>query len=279
MKKLSPIVSMAAAVFAIAASAQQSANTGPNGNAGKDLKTWTSPVQTVDNGQPDGKCFSVTGSKMVTTQKLIELDPTKTYCLSGYFKSAGKNPNVVLVGLRLFNSDRKIIDASSVNAVSGSDTTLVEEAGAGSTTLKVRNAAAWEEALRVRRLLVAVGTDTSGEYKDLPNFQTYRVTDLQKDEDGWNVSLEKPLVKPLPAGTGVRAHLMSGHLMYAFTFNKLLTDWTRYQGDIKPMVKIGAPASTLWPGARYAQIMVLANWGQKNDETLLFRDIVLEEKK
>ncbi len=270
---------MFAIVFAVTVSAQQSADMVANGNALKELKTWIGPVQVADNGRQDGKCFSVTGSKLVTAKDLIELDPTKTYRLSGYFKSAGAKPNVVLVGLRLLNSYRKIIDASSVNTVSGSDTTLIAEAGSGSTTLKIRNASAWEEAFRARRLLIAVGTDTTGEYKDLPNFQTYRVTDLQKDEDGWNVSLEKPLVKPLPAGTGVRAHLMSGHLMYAFTFNKHLADWTRYQGDIKPMVKTGSPASTLWPGARYAQIMILANWGQKNDETLLFRDIVLEEKK
>ncbi len=279
MKKQLTLFSLLIVAFSIAASAQQTGNLVVNGDAAKGLKNWTGPLQVVENGPQNTPCFSVTGSKMITTTDWIEVDPSKTYRLSGDFKSAGGGPNVALIGLRLFNAEKKAIDATSVSAIANSGTTLAADAGTGSTQVKVRDAASWENAMRTQRLAIAFATSPGEEYSDLPNFQTCRVTSLEKSDDGWDISLDKPLDKPYQEGTAVRAHLISGHLMYVFTFNKHLPDWTNYQGLIKPVVKNGSPSSTFWPGTKYIKIMILANWGRKENETLLFGNISLEEVK
>jgi len=276
MKKRLPLFSLFIACT-MTVSGQPATNLALNGDATGGLENWTGPVQLTEGGPQGAPCFSVTGGKMLMTRDLIEIDPSKTYRLSGTFKSGGTGPSIALVGLRFFNADEKIIDANAVSAVPDSDTILSAEAGTGSTQVKVQDAASWEKVLQTQRLAIAFATDASGEYKDLPNFQTQRVTDLQVGDEGWDVSLEKPLDRSYPKGTLVRAHLFSGHFMYAFTLNNHLADWTNYQGVIKPVVKNGSPGSTFWPGTKYVKIMILANWGQGEGETLLFGNISLEE--
>jgi hypothetical protein len=45
------------------------------------------------------------------------------------------------------------------------------------------------------------------------------------------------------------------------------------------MVKSGAPRKAFWPGTKYVRILILANWGQKNDEILQFGNISMEKVK
>jgi len=279
MKKHLSLFSLLTVILSITVSGESAANLVENGNAGNGLENWTGPLQVVANGPENASCFSVAGSKMILTRNFIEIDPSKSYRLSGAFKSAGSGANVVMVGLRLYNADKKEISATSVSAIPDSGTTLIAGAGAGATQLKVRDAASWENAFQNRRLVIALSVDAGGEYRDLPNFQTRRVVDLRKSDDGWEVSLEKPLDVSYPEGTAVRAHLMSGHFLYAFNFNKQLAGWTNYQGVIKPVLKSGAIGSSFWPGTKYAKVIILANWGQSERETLLFGNISLEEIK
>jgi hypothetical protein len=126
-------------------------------------------------------------------------------------------------------------------------------------------------------LTIAFDADDSGEYKDLPNYKCYNITNLEKKNDLWEASLAKALSTDFTAGTKVRAHRTSGHYMYAFAMKKNLSDWTKYSGIINPLVKSGSPGQTFWAGTKYVQVLILANWRQKDDETLLFSNLSFEK--
>jgi hypothetical protein len=100
---------------------------------------------------------------------------------------------------------------------------------------------------------------------------------LEKKDGLWEATLAKPILDGFSTETKVRAHVTSAFYVYAFEMKNELPDWTEYSGVIEPMVKSGAPKNAFWPGTKYVQILILANWGQKGGEKLQFGNISLEK--
>lgn len=100
-----------------------------------------------------GKCTAATldGSKVfetqapaiVTAQKCVEVNPAKTYILSGEFKAAGQGTGLYF-GIISYDEDMQEIKAQNINAFENTLTELSEPAKAGSRTIKVRSAANWK---------------------------------------------------------------------------------------------------------------------------------------
>jgi len=277
MKKLSLFLAGAMTVAGIFANAEETKNLIANGNAADGLNNWKS-IQKVADGGPDGaKCFEVAGSTLVNSQELIPVDTNSEYRLTGYFKSGNDKVNQIYIGLRLFDEKKRFIDSTSVNAQPKSETELAVEAKKGDAVIKIKDASTWEPLFQKKRLTVAFDADGSGECKDLPNFKCYNIKNLEKKDGGWEATLTTPLKMNFPADTKIRAHWTSGHMMYVYVTKKNLPDWTKFSGVIKPMAKIGTPESSFWPGTKYAQVLILANWGQKDGEVLQFSNISLEK--
>ncbi|MFA6567160.1 MAG: hypothetical protein WCS96_03035, partial [Victivallales bacterium] len=218
-----------------------------------------------------------TNSNFVSSKELIPVDTKGEYLFTGWFKSGNSKENQIYAGLLMLDENKRPINSTSVTALAESGTALAAEAKKGETVVKVKDASKWEKLFQNKVLTIAFDTDDSGEYKDLPNYKCYAVSNLEKKNDVWEVTLAKPLPSDFPAETKVRAHQSSGHYMYVFSLKKNLADWTKYSGTVKPMVKSGSPGSAFWPGTKYVQVLILANWGQKDGETLLFSNISLEK--
>lgn len=277
MKSISLFLAGIATAAGVFAYAEESPNLIVNGNAADGLNNWKN-VQKIADGGPDGaKCFEVTGSTQINSMALIPVDAQSEYKLTGWFKSGSGKENQIYAGLLLFDGNKNVINSTSVNAADQTDAVLASEAKKGDTVVKIKDASKWGRLFKDKRLVIAFDADNSGEYKDLPNYKFRVVTNLVNKDGVWEATLEIPLYENYAADTKVRAHWLSGHYMYAFSMKKNLADWTKYSGAIKPATKFGADGNTFWPGTKYVQVLILANWGQGKDEVLRFSNISLEK--
>ena len=269
------------AVLVFSANAEEPKNLVINGNAAAELNNWANIEKVVAGGPGGAKCFEVTGSKWVNSKDFIQVDTKSEYQFTVWFKSGNNKENLVYAGLLQFDENKRQIFSASVTPLEKTGTVLTAGAKKGETLAKFKfvhlDASKWETLLEKKQLAIAFDTDDSGEYKDLPNFNWYAVNNLEKKSDVWEATLVNPLSADFPVETKVRAHYNYGYYMYVFSMKKNLADWTKYSGIIKPVVKSGSPGSTFWPGTKYVQILILANWGQKDGESLLFGNINLEK--
>ena len=277
MKKISIFIAGSAIFASILINAEDSKNLVVNGNAADGLKNWNDIQKVVDGGPDGAKCFEVSGSKFVSSQELIPVDPNSEYQLNVSFKSGNDKANMFFAGLLLLDKNKRPIDPTSVNTLVKSETVLAVEAKKGETVIKIQDASTWEPLFQKKQLTVAFDTDDSGEYKDLPNYKYCTVNNLEKKDGIWEATIARPLATDFAVATKVRAHFTSGHFMYVFSMKKKFADWTKFSDIIKPMVKSGAPGKTFWPGTKYVRILIRANWGQKDGETLQFGNISLEK--
>ena len=245
----------------------------------KGIEIWDGVVKMAD-AEKHKTGFVVEGAKLIKSTQLIEIDPTATYKLSGSFKSGNAKPNQIYFGLTLHDKNKSGINSTSVTPLADSETILVAPANNGDQTISFKSIKNWQSALEDNRLLIAFDIDDSGAYSDLPNYKTSSlVTKLTAKNGHWEATLKKPLTFSYPTNTKIRAQLACGHLMYALILRKQLPKWTSFSNIIAPAQKSGSQAATMWHGTKFVKILLLANWGQKNGEVLLFKNIKLEKIK
>jgi hypothetical protein len=244
-----------------------------NGNASMGLKNWQG-FQKVNNEISKDECFQVLNRKLVHSTGKIPIDNQAKYTLSAKFKSGNCKKNRVYFGLLMFDANKKPICPGNVTVEPKSETVLTVPCKKGDTVIQIKDASKWQDVFKKRRLVVAFGADDSGDYKDLPNSKiSSKVIKLEKKKDFWTATLEKPLDFNFPAKTVVRAHYDCSHYMYIMAFYKNLKKWTKYSGVVRPAGSHGSPGRRFWKGAKFVQVLILANWGQKNGRELLVSNI------
>jgi hypothetical protein len=240
---------------------------------------WKGKLAEVTAGQHSGeKCFKTVGNTKILSNKLYKIDPDKTYILSGWFKSAGKQPSRLYFGFAPYDKNKKSIASRSVMVEPNTDTVLATDCKPGDKVVKVKNGAKWKPH---RYGLIAFKTDPTGEYSDLPNPKTspFAIIKVEQQGDVWDITLSRPCKKAYPAGTPVRQQYSGSGYQYSAAANaKPPTEWKKYSGKVKGIAIINAPTDKFWPGTAYVRILMLANFQAKGDETLLWDDIKLEEQ-
>lgn len=275
MNKL--VMTMAMVMTIAMVSAQE--NLIKNGDAGEGIKGWKGITKVVDGGKSE-QCFEVDNMQMVTYIPMISIDPKASYNLSASFKSGNSKVNNVCLGLRFFDQKGRFIPASAVTPVKDSETVMTKAAKKGEKTVFVKDASAWMPLVKIKRAQIVFEVDDSGAYNDLPNNSFIYVDAIEKDGEGYKLTLQKPLPKEMPVNTKVRCHSQLAHYMYAVRFKKNLKEWTTFGGDIKSEIASGSPANAIWRGAKFARVVILANWGQRNaGEVLLIDDVALTKNK
>lgn len=219
------------------------------------------------------KVFETQAPAFITAQKTIEIDPAKTYLLSGEFKAAGQGA-ALYFGIVSYNEDMQEIKAENINAFENTLTELSEPAKAGSRTIKVRSAANWKAV--PANFFAAFNADEN--FKDLPNFNLLPVKAINENE----ITLGAPLSKAYPAGTKVRMHRAGSSWTYCAAANKPLpSEWTTFTGKIKGSGfhrKGGEYYDRFRPGTRLAAPAVFLRTG-KEPVKVWFRNLKLEEVK
>ncbi|MDD2480233.1 MAG: hypothetical protein PHS31_10115, partial [Victivallaceae bacterium] len=150
-------------------------------------ESWGNPknVKVVD-----GNILEMTGRTELRSSTVFEVDPAKTYKISGELRQTAGEAARTYVGFVTLDEKKRNISAWNFNAIPGTDTELVEELKPTDTTLKVKDASKWEKRTKYSRIMLGVADD----YSDLPNFNyiAYEITDVKKDGDVWIATLDKP---------------------------------------------------------------------------------------
>ncbi|MFA6716707.1 MAG: hypothetical protein WC082_05630 [Victivallales bacterium] len=210
--------------------------------------------------------------------EFIEIDPAKTYKLSGSFKSVGKDQGYCYLGLVMYDANKRTISRDYITRKGGSQTKLAADAKAGDTVIKLADCSKWYTK-KPARTRVAFGAKE--DFSDLPNTAlSDPIVKLEKQGDVYEVTLQKPLKKDYPAGTEVRQHFRGGGYQYcAASYKKVPNEWTKYSAKVKGINQKGPSNKQFWPGTKYVKAIVIINYNCKKDEDCktLFDDIVFEE--
>lgn len=243
------------------------------------VKKWGKDIAQNTEDKVSGKSSFQIDKKTIRaiSPGYIEIDPEKTYKLSGSFKSAGKDKGRCYFGLMMYNDKKRGISRNYLTYRAGTQTKLAEEAKAGDKVIKLADCSKW--LLKHPRTLLAFGAKE--DFSDLPNTDlSPSVTKIEKQGDVYEVTLKSPLKKNYPAGTEVRQHFRSGGYQYCAASNKQVPkEWTKYSGTVKGINPKGLSNKQFWPGTKYVRVIIFANYGAKKDEDCktLFDDIVFEE--
>ncbi|NCU32444.1 MAG: hypothetical protein EOM23_05835 [Candidatus Moranbacteria bacterium] len=245
-----------------------------NGDAEADIANWTKgQVQvTAENPHSGKNCFKTLSTSIVSSE-LIPVDTTKTYKISGWFKSADDKKTNLYLGLMPLDADKKHIQCVFVNALPGSETELAEPCKAEDTVLKVKDASKW--VIKNKYNHVAFETDNSGAFKDLPNSKiTSSIVKVEQNGTVWDLTLEKPCGKAYPANTPVRIQRDGATYMYpVVNANFQSPEWKEITGQVKGLGKSGTSGLQFWPGTKYVKVIILA----LNGGMFYFDDVKFEE--
>jgi hypothetical protein len=257
--------------------ARHQANLVENGNAETGtLDNWTGFTKVVPDAEHPGEhCFLAQGSMGIKSIEFLPIDPAKTYLLSGRFRATGTDPSVVFLGYAPYDAEKQPIWPQNVMIVPGSDTSLVRASKPDDTILEIADGSMWAPG---EWYCIAFDTDTSGTYGDLPNrkLSSFNVLKVENRGKYWTVQLKSACGQAYPGGTKVREHSAGGTYIYnAAAGRSTPAQWTQYSATIQGLATYGAPADQWWHGTKYAQILMLLNYGQSKDVGVLANDITM----
>jgi len=210
--------------------------------------------------------------------ELILLDPSKTYRLSGWFRSlAADKPSGIILTIRYYDSAKRPITPWSVQPAGSSLSTLASGAKVGDRQVLVKHSD-WKTVGDPSPGSLVIAFDAREDESDLPNLSAIPLTDIQEQGDVYRISLVQPLGADYPVGTKVRQHRYRD---YPWAYDKdspLGTDWRQYSLTVGPRAVPGnAVQNFLWKGAVYARVAILTrNMKRENGPVLLADDIRLE---
>jgi len=245
---------------------------------------WSGPVTRTTNDAHSGvAALRLNRIALGAAPSLVEINWSKRYELSGWFKSASLDqPSRVLLDMRFFTADRRPIDNWAVQPVT-TTSTLLADMPAGTKILRVKKRE-WPADVKGTRLGMRLALNARDDLSDLPNFETLPINGFEEKESCYEITLSEPLKRSLAAGTGVRLHR---YLDYPRVWsNRVPTEWTRYAFAIADKLAPGARVEVrFWPGAKYAGVVVIHQYKGypaplpegKDAPILLFDDLILRE--
>jgi len=212
--------------------------------------------------------------RVMVVGKKFPIDLTKKYTLKLSVMSPnaeGKVFSQVYAGFNVFDKNGRQISSLNVNVMPGTLTEVAADAAKGSKVITVKDGSKYKAGFKT--IMAGAKEDLS----DLPNFNYLgTVKAVEQKGDVWEITLERPLTSAVKAGTMVREHSMAGFI-YTAGIKNARKDWATMQGTITGE-KRASWSSTAWPtGAVTAQIIILADWGNKKLDTQ-FKDISLTVK-
>jgi len=226
-------------------------------------------IKTTDNGDV------IYGNNLLQSQEMYSVDALSRYRLTGKFKSATDKTGKFFFGLVPFDENKIPIELYEVNAVYETDTTLVTDCKAADKVLKVKNAVNWKV-----DPFVFVAFDAKPDFSDLPNrtLSGQGIAKIEKTDDGWLVTLKNPCGQNFPAGTLIRLHAKGSKYLYCGAFSRNADpDWVPVGNFISEVSQKGESRTQFWAGTKYVKVVILANYLQKEDVGLLFKEIKFEK--
>jgi hypothetical protein len=253
----------------------QPANLVKNGDAETGtLDHWSGFTKVSSDNPHSGKfCFLAQGNADARSNEFIPVDPAKTYTLTAWIKSLGKDANRALIGYIPFDADKNPILPQEVEVTFGSETKLFEACTAADTVIKITDGSKWQA---TENNCIAFKVDDSGKYADLPNRNlstSFGVVKVENKGAYWEVQLKNACGQNYPAGTKIREHSAANGYIYNAFDGPVPAEWTQCTGVIKSMADSGTPTDQWWPGTKYVKVIFLLNYQKDQNFSTAVDDV------
>ncbi len=222
----------------------------------------------------EGNLIPAAGKTYITTQG-ITVDGKKQYRISFEYKGGADNTGVAKAAVVAipYNAKGRRIQGGNIDHIVGSETTLAEEAAAGSDELILNANPAWNAAIK-RKAIYAVGFGARKDYKDLPNFMVMTIKSQRIDDDGRIVvKLYNKIKSNCKAGLMVRLHRYGWNGIGKVA--KSSGEWQKMSFTITGWSN-RAVADKWWRGSKTAKLAIYGD-RQNGDNVILIRNLQLEE--
>ncbi|MFA6716224.1 MAG: hypothetical protein WCS27_12660 [Victivallaceae bacterium] len=219
-------------------------------------------VRQERNGQ---KAYLVKGKKKIFSKEKFRIDPEKYYKASVWVKAVGNQPSYAYLGIAPFTEEWKFISSGTVSGIKSTLTKLAASCKASDTVIKVTDGSKWKKG---KTFFVAF--NAKEDESDLPNFNYTPgiITNIERKNGVYNVTLSKPAGKAYPAGTGVREHYHCAMYIYE-KVGAVPVKWIRWQG--KPR-----KGSDMRKG-KIGELLLLCNYTKGRKQSMMFKELKTEE--
>ena len=220
------------------------------------------------------KVFELNGVANFLSEKILTIDPTKMYKLSGEFRAkSGTTPARLYFGFAPMNAQKKGIVSEQIQGIKGTETVLVADAKAGDTVLKAQDCSKWKKG-------GLAAFNVKADMSDIPNADLSGAIDsITKDGEVYIIKLKKPLKKDYAKGTAIRHHFSAGTYQYsAAAYVPLTNEWKTFSVVMNGEAHRTAAISSKkwWYTTRNVRILILGNFSGNKDSVLEFKNIKLE---
>ena len=221
--------------------------------------------------------FEATGDQRLNSAGSLTIETNAVYKLSGYFRAKpGTKPGKLYFGVMPFDEKKMLINSPPINVITNSDTELLAPCRKDDKKLVVKNAAGWKTSDGAM-----VAFDIKDDYGDLPNRKLSEsgINNIRKTDNGWEIELKGICRFDFPAGTRLREHISGGNYLYAAVCNLVTpAEWKYFEGKVSGMAKYGLPQDQWWAGTKQGGIVILANYQDKQGESVTqFKAVKLEK--
>jgi hypothetical protein len=227
-------------------------------------------ISTVEMDAVVGQSFSVTTSSPFFSSAVFRVDPSRTYTVSGQFRSAGATDSVFYFGLALYDANGRLIPSAEASRRGNIANTIVSVTPTQITTSA--SVDTWLDGGVGRRRYIGLYFD--GNVIKKPDYIHYvsSSTGAYSTAAGTTVNLTGALpsnvISQISSSTVILNHFSGSSYNYVAALRETVpATWTTYSGQI---TGLGFNSQTLFRfGAVYARLMVIPNYQQQADDTEL----------
>ena len=246
-----------------------------------DVKNWQTHMlyNKVENAVIDGTaCLKIPIRGRMISSKSYPVDPKKKYILSGEYKVIGNPGAICYVCLRCRDENMVYIGFKNTNRVLFTDTFLAGDTDYSDTVIKVKDASKWKTG---KDVCIAFDTPAPGTEKIVRNTSyDWGISKIEPKDGFWEVTLDNPCDMKYPAGTRIRQHTRCGYA-YPIVSGELKADtqWQKFSKEISGETPYCVYNNCFRLGTGFVDIVVMVNWNNVKDCTVVLRNIALEEAK
>ncbi len=248
--------------------------------AALDNSNFTSLTRITDDYVSSIASFKGINQVYVESSDYIHIDPNKVFYQSGQFKSLKIGTiSRSYYGIRTYDKDKQYIDDRMTNHYVNTETELAQNLNVGDTIVYLKSAANWKKS-----------TDSSSSYrflgiypyKDYPVYTYTRNFYQFSDSNIINntITLSSPYSGAfMPVGTKV-ANKYSGPGSYTYNTicNEVISNnWKEYSSTITGNYINSASHNIFRYGTEYIKVMILLNWYNYSNDTILIDDIEFKD--
>lgn len=240
----------------------------------------------VENDIERQAVFTTRITSAVLSKNYVPVDTSKTYEVSGFFRSSGTVPSNLYLGAAPYDAKGNFVGSDQVSR-HGNGVRVVFASGTSLTTAETL--VGWQQ-VPTSAYQRVLGVYLRGDLTKLPDFVINDATGTYNETANTGafataVGNTIQLVRPIPPAilgqftnsTVIANHGHGGSYLYSSAIGSIVPNtWTEFKGTITGEA-FGNGMNTFRPTTRYIRALILPNYAQSGDVKLSFDDISIRE--